>query len=103
MRLFGTILLTEVIEPEDDQFVAFCPELGTATCGDTVSEALSNLQEAIEVHLNGLEEIGDRQRVFEERGIEIFFESVDVDPTPVAPQGDEVVRRVERHRVLVGA
>ena len=51
--------------------MSFCPELGTTSCGDTIEEALSNLEEAIEVHLNALEEIGERERVFEEKNITI--------------------------------
>ena len=66
------IKLTALVEPEDDGFVTICPELGTASCGDTVKEALDNLREAIEVHLNGLEEVGTTARVFNERGIEVF-------------------------------
>ena len=40
-----------VIEREDDWYVAFCPEVGTASQGATIEEALSNLQEATELYL----------------------------------------------------
>ena len=68
----GVIVLTSVVEQEDNQFVSFCVELGTASCGDTVQEAYENLQEAIWVHLNELEETGERDRVFRERNIDVL-------------------------------
>ena len=68
----GVVILTSVVEEEGDQFVSFCTELGTASCGDSIEEALANLQEAIWVHLNALEETGERERVFGERGIDLL-------------------------------
>ena len=41
--------LTAIIEREGDGYVALCPELDIASQGDTVSEARSNLQEALEL------------------------------------------------------
>ncbi len=40
---------TAVIEREDDQYVALCPELDIASQGDTVEKARVNLKEAIEL------------------------------------------------------
>ena len=65
------IILTQTVEREGDQFVSLCPELGTASCGDTIEEAFSNLEEAIEVHLEALADIGTLYRVLEEKGINI--------------------------------
>ena len=73
------VVLTEIVEKEGDQFVSICRELGTASCGDTIEEAFSNLEEAIEVHLEALKETGERERVFSERGIEIH------SPFPTEP------------------
>ena len=56
------VVLTSVVEPEGDMFVSTCIELGTASCGDTIQEAFDNLEEAIAVHLNALEEIGETER-----------------------------------------
>ena len=67
----GTVVLTLSIEKEDGQFVGTCLELGTATCGDTEEETLENLIEAIAVHMEGLEEVGELTRVFEEKDITI--------------------------------
>ena len=57
----GVIVLTTLVEPEGDKYVSWCEELGTASCGDTVEEAFANILEAVEVHLNGLEESGRRE------------------------------------------
>jgi predicted RNase H-like HicB family nuclease len=67
----GYIVLTGFVEEEGNQFVSYCRELGTSSCGDTVAEALGNLGDAIEVHLNALVETGELERVFRERNIRI--------------------------------
>jgi predicted RNase H-like HicB family nuclease len=46
------MLLTAVLIPaEEGGFVALNPETGTATQGETVPEAISNLREATELYL----------------------------------------------------
>ena len=40
---------TAIIEREDDQYVALCPELDIASQGDSVEEARKNLKEALEL------------------------------------------------------
>ena len=42
---------TAVIHKEDDLYVAECPEVGTASQGPTIEEAISNLKEATELYL----------------------------------------------------
>ena len=44
--------ITAVLNPSDEGgYVAFNPETGTNTQGDTVEEALANLKEAVELYL----------------------------------------------------
>ena len=43
--------LSAVIHKEDDLYVAECPEVGTASQGKTVEEAVANLKEATELYL----------------------------------------------------
>lgn len=43
--------LTAVIHKEDNLYVAQCPEVGTASQGKTVEEAVVNLKEATELYL----------------------------------------------------
>ena len=46
------MLLTAVLIPaEEGGFIAFNPETGTTTQGETIPEAISNLQEATELYL----------------------------------------------------
>jgi predicted RNase H-like HicB family nuclease len=40
-----------VIYKEDELYVAECPEVGTASLGETIEEALANLKEATELYL----------------------------------------------------
>ncbi|HYK85309.1 MAG TPA: type II toxin-antitoxin system HicB family antitoxin [Ktedonobacteraceae bacterium] len=42
---------TAVIHKEDDLYVAECPEVGTASQGYTIEEAIANLKEATELYL----------------------------------------------------
>jgi predicted RNase H-like HicB family nuclease len=42
---------TAVILKEGQWYVAQCPEVGTASQGHTIEEAVENLQEATEVYL----------------------------------------------------
>ncbi len=44
-------IFTAVIYWEDDVYVAECPEVGTASQGETIEEAISNLKEATELYL----------------------------------------------------
>ena len=67
----GYIVLTGIVEEEDGQFASYCRELGTASCGDTIVEALDNLREAIELNVEGLEEVGELDRTLRELNIRI--------------------------------
>ena len=42
---------TAVVHKEDDLYVAQCPEIGTASQGETIEDAVKNLQEATELYL----------------------------------------------------
>ena len=41
-----------VLHKEEDMYVAECPEVGTASQGKTIEEAISNLKEATELYLD---------------------------------------------------
>lgn len=41
--------VTALIEREGDGYVALCPELDIASQGDTIDEARSNLEEALDL------------------------------------------------------
>lgn len=66
---------TAVIEREDDQFVALCPELDIASQGTTVEEARNNLVEAIQ----GFLESASPEEVHRRLRTEVFVTRVEVD------------------------
>lgn len=41
------------------------------SCGSDVAAAFENLKDSITTYLNAVEKLGDRERVFAEKGIEI--------------------------------
>lgn len=43
--------LTAILYWEEDVYVAECPEVGTASQGESVEEAVANLKEATELYL----------------------------------------------------
>jgi predicted RNase H-like HicB family nuclease len=45
------ITFTAVVHKEEDLYVAECPEIGTASQGETIEEAVNNLGEATELYL----------------------------------------------------
>ena len=46
-----TLTLTAILYWEDNVYVAECPEVGTASQGETIEAAIANLQEATELYL----------------------------------------------------
>ena len=65
------VVLTGTVEKECNQFASFCLELGVSSCGDTVEEALDMLEDAIEVYLEELADLGYLDQVFQERGVTV--------------------------------
>lgn len=52
VRTFTAVIYWESGEDDEDGvYVAECPEIGTASQGDTIEEALANLREATELYL----------------------------------------------------
>jgi predicted RNase H-like HicB family nuclease len=49
---------TGVVWRESDGYVSKCPELGVASCGDTLEEAVFNLKEAVNLYLENAEVLG---------------------------------------------
>jgi len=43
--------LSAVVYKDEDMYVAKCPEVGTASQGSTIEEAIDNLKEATELYL----------------------------------------------------
>jgi predicted RNase H-like HicB family nuclease len=58
-----TMLLSAVLNQEDDGYVSLCTELDIASQGSTIEEALSNLKEAVEGFLETASPEEVRQRL----------------------------------------
>ncbi|HED03202.1 MAG TPA: type II toxin-antitoxin system HicB family antitoxin [Candidatus Fraserbacteria bacterium] len=66
-----TIEITaELIEEEEGGYTVYCPELDIYTQGENVDEALANLKEAAELHI---EEIGLSRPYSPRRNAEIRY------------------------------
>jgi predicted RNase H-like HicB family nuclease len=65
----GYIVLTFEFGEEGKRITAYCKELGTATFGRSLKEAKERLSEAVALHLNTLEQLGERERFFQENDI----------------------------------
>jgi predicted RNase H-like HicB family nuclease len=65
---------TAIIEREENQYVALCPELDIASQGKTVEQARSNLLEALELFF----ETASPQEVDERLHNEIFITRLEV-------------------------
>ncbi|MCK4590017.1 MAG: type II toxin-antitoxin system HicB family antitoxin [Nanoarchaeota archaeon] len=44
-------VFTAVLHQEEDMYIAECPEVGTASQGETIEKAIANLKEATELYL----------------------------------------------------
>ena len=66
------IIVTYLIQAEEGQYAVRCPELGTASCGDTIEEALDNIKDAVAVHVETLREIGALDAFLAERRINVL-------------------------------
>jgi len=66
----GYVVLTLEFRRVGGRWTAYCKELGTATFGRSLPEADRRIKEAVLLHLNTLEDVGERQRFFREHNIE---------------------------------
>jgi predicted RNase H-like HicB family nuclease len=53
-----TFEYTIVVWKEKEGYVSKCPELGVASCGDSITEATKNLKEAVGLYLENAEALG---------------------------------------------
>jgi len=72
------------------RWAAYCEELGTATFGRSLPEAEKGLDEAVWLHLNTLEDVGERDRFFEEHDIQFHATKPKKDITLCLPLRQEV-------------
>ena len=68
MSAMQHIEFTSLIFKEGETFVSCCPELGVASCGDTVEEARRRLPEAVRLFLEESQWMGTLQDILREEG-----------------------------------
>lgn len=66
------IILTIKYYKDANHWVAECLELGTATQARTLEAVEKEINELILLHLNMLEETGERDRFFKKHGIKVY-------------------------------
>ena len=67
--------LTATIWREGDGYVSFCPELDTASQGESIQEARSNLREAVELFFD----VADASEVDSRLNPEVYVTSLEVE------------------------
>lgn len=72
MNSRGYVVLTHEFGREGRRWTAHCKELGTATFGRSLPEARRRLIEVVGLHLNTLEDVGERKRFFREHNIKFY-------------------------------
>ena len=54
-----TFLVSREADPETGQFEAYCEELGTASCGDSLADALRMIREACTLEIETVQDLGE--------------------------------------------
>jgi predicted RNase H-like HicB family nuclease len=86
----GYVVLTFRFQKEDRRWLARCEELGTSVFGRSLPEAERLLDEAILLHLNTLENVGERERFFKENKISYHRVKPESDITVSVPLTPDV-------------
>ena len=90
MPVEGYVVLTYKFREVNRRWTAYCEELGTATFGRSLPEAEKKLEEAVWLHLNTLEEVGERERFLKEHKIVLYHDEPKKDITINLPLKQEV-------------
>ena len=101
MSAVGYVVLTYKFRRVNRRWTAYCEELGTATFGRSLPEAEKKLDEAVLLHMNALEEVGEREHFFKEHNIECHHTEPKKDITVCLPLKQEVFVRPHIQRIPV--
>jgi len=72
MKATVYIVVTFKFKKEGKKWVAYCEELGTSTFANTFDKAQERIEEAVLLHLNTLEDVGECANFFAEHNIKVF-------------------------------
>jgi predicted RNase H-like HicB family nuclease len=95
----GYIILTHTFKKEGRRWLARCEELGTSVFGRSLPEADKLLDEAILLHLNTLEDVGERERFFKENNISCHTVKPKNDITICVPLRQDVFVHTHVQRI----
>jgi len=70
------VILTLAFHREENDWVGKCLELSTSTYGRSLDRVQNELRELVGLHLNSLEDVGERERFFREHNIKIYTDHV---------------------------
>ena len=90
MKTRGYVVLTLKFHKQGRRWTAYCEELGTATFGRSLPEADQRLKEAILLHLDTLDDVGERERFFREHNIQLHHDKPRKSITVCLPVNREV-------------
>lgn len=68
----GFVVLTFEFHKERSLWVGRCLELGTATDGRSLEKVEAELSELVTLHLDALDDVGERERFFREHDIILY-------------------------------
>jgi predicted RNase H-like HicB family nuclease len=99
MATSGYVVLTYKFRKLERRWTAYCEELGTATFGRSLPEAEKRLEEAVTLHLNTLEDVGERARFFKENNVQFHEGKPKNNITVCFPLRQEVFVRPQIHEI----
>ena len=93
------IVLTFEFRKEKNGWSGYCEELGTAVDGRTLPETRKLLKEFVELHLDSLEDIGERERFFQKHNIKLHRGKHASRARVSVPLNDEVLTSSHIHEL----
>lgn len=95
----GYIVLTFEFSKKKNGWSGYCEELGTAVDGRTLPETRKLLKEFVELHLDSLEDIGERERFFRKHNIKLHRGKPASRVTVSMPLNDKVLMSSHIHEL----
>ncbi len=93
----GFVILTLAFHQEGKTWLGECLELGTATYGRTLKRVQAELLELVELHLEAIEEAGERDNFFRTHNIKLYTdEAPPSGVNPVVPIDGDYYFQVQR-------
>jgi hypothetical protein len=99
----GFVVLTLRFRSERGRWTGECLELGTATYGRTLKQVHDELIELVTLHLNSLEEVGEREHFFRTHNIHCYTGETPSDVTRPLPVDGEFYTQAQRIAIRVPA